>query len=230
MRLRTLGRHVFRRRGTQAFAPERYWEKRHQTHRDSLRAVGHVKLPDWQSAEQYELKARRILDVIRRHCTDTTDRSLLDAGCGIGYLTRAFVAEGFEVVGVDFSETAIGRARADGIAAQFLVSPLAGLNLGRRFDVIAAVDVLLHVVNRRDWHATLEAFRGHLKPDGVLVILDWVDARVRCVQPHLRARSKRRYARVLGRLGLQMIEHEQFRLQHEDATKDLLVIKHVGKE
>jgi len=227
MPLRVVGRRVLRRRGSRKFAPERYWETRHQTHQASLKAVGHVKLTDRQSAEQYEIKRSLLIAMIRRHCPETTGRSLLDAGCGIGLLTGAFVEQGFDVLGVDFSETAIERARAGGIGAKFLVSKLAGLNIEQQFDVITAVDVLLHVVDRREWHATLDAFRRHLKPEGVLIVLDWLDARVRRVQPHLRARSQRRYARALARAGLRIVEHERFRLEHEGSTKDLLAIRHI---
>lgn len=225
MPLRAVGRHFLRRRCSRKFAPEQYWDTRHQTHQASLKAVGHVKLTDRQSAEQYEVKRSRLMDMIRRHCPETTSRSLLDAGCGIGLLTGAFVEQGFDVVGVDFSETAIERARAGGIRAQFSVSTLAGLNLDQQFDVITAVDVLLHVVDRREWHATLDALRRHLKPEGVLIILDWLDARVRRVQPHLRARSQRRYARALARASLHIVEHERFRLEHEGSTKDLLAVR-----
>lgn len=230
MLLRALGRHVLRRRGSRKFAPARYWETRHQTHQASLKAVGHVKLTDGQSAEQYEIKRSRLIDMIRRHCPETTGRSLLDAGCGIGLLSGAFVEQGFDVVGIDFSETAIERARAGGIRAQFSVSTLSGLNLDQQFDVITAVDVLLHIVDRREWHATLNALRDHLKPEGVLIILDWLDARVRRLQPHLRARSKRRYARALARVGLHIVEHERFRLEHEGSTKDLLAIRRTNRK
>ena len=46
---------------------------------------------------------------------------VLDAGCGIGATTRYLAEQGFEVVGLDSSATAIERARADaaGTSAEF---------------------------------------------------------------------------------------------------------------
>ena len=66
---------------------------------------------------------------------------VLDAGCGTGENALAFSARGFEVVGVDAVEAAVAtaraKARARGLAAEFLVHDALSLGeLGRRFGAV----------------------------------------------------------------------------------------------
>ncbi len=208
-----------------AFDPNEYWEERHRVFHDSHKAVGHTGISAEANAEQYELKQLLILDAIERHSESRQGKSLLDAGCGIGLLTRRFAEAGFSVVGADFSATAIQRATSEGIDAEFVVSPLATLELGRRFDVVVAIDVLLHVVDEAVWTQTLSALARHLVEDGLLVIVDWFDDGATELGDHVCPRSIQQYATALTALGCSYIQHDQFRLEHENATKDLLVAR-----
>ena len=61
---------------------------------------------------------RAILEAVRRHRPGT----VLDAGCGEGWLTRALAADGHVVRGVDGSAPLIDRAREQGGAAYDVVS------------------------------------------------------------------------------------------------------------
>lgn len=207
------------------FAPRDYWEERHHAHLGSLKSVGHRMLTDEQNADQYALKRERITDLIGRCVGDGRGRSLLDAGCGIGMLTSAYIDLGFAVTGVDFSETAIREARATEVEADFVVSPLVLLDLGRRFDVITAIDVLLHVVNRREWSATIAALSRHLKPGGFLVVLDFFPDDDEGWPDHVRPRPLADYKAAFDRLNLRISEHEQFDLPYEDVTKDLIAVR-----
>ncbi len=208
-----------------AFDPSEYWEERHRVFHDSHKAVGHTGISAEANAEQYELKLRLILDAIERHSGSRRGKTLLDAGCGIGLLTRRFVEAGFSVVGADFCATAIERAVSEGIDAEFVVSPLATLELGRRFDVVVAIDVLLHVVDEEVWTQTLSALARHLSEDGLLVIVDWLDDGATELGDHVHPRSIRQYASALKALSCSIIQQDQFHLEHENATKDLLVAR-----
>ena len=211
--------------GPRAFDPDEYWEERHRIFHDSHKAVGHTGISAEANAEQYELKKRLILDSIERHSGSKLGKTLLDAGCGIGLLTRRFAEAGFSVVGADFSATAIERAKSDGIDAEFLVSPLASIQLRRRFDVVVVIDVLLHVVDDEVWRQTLSALARHLGDAGLLVIVDWFDDGATDLGAHVRPRSIRQYASALSALDCTILQHDQFRLEHEKATKDLLIVR-----
>jgi len=211
--------------GRHAFDPNAYWEGRHRVFRDSHKAVGHTAISADANAEQYELKQRLIMDAITRHAGSPQGKTLLDAGCGIGLLTGRFVEAGFSVVGADFSATAVERAESNGIEAAFVVSPLHVLELNRHFDVVVAIDVLLHVVDDHVWARTLAALTRHLIEDGLLVIVDWFDGSVTDLGDHVRPRSLSQYAETLTALDCSIIQHDQFRLEHENATKDLLIAR-----
>jgi len=147
---------------------------------------------------------------------------LLDAGCGHGVLAPHYRNLGFEVVGVDLSRRAVREARAQGLDAQFHCCPLSRLNLGRQFDVICVVDVLVHVVSQADWHRSLANLARHLKPEGVLLILDCVQEHDPNESRHVRHRPRTEYLSAFADLGLRLDRHEQFDLEPEQCTKDLL--------
>lgn len=213
----------------ESFALEEYWERRHRTHRGSLKSVGHAALSDEQNSAQYHVKRDRIVAMINRFVANPQGKTLLDAGCGIGLLTPTYLQLGFDVTGVDFSATAIEQAKAAAPGAGFHVSALDTLNLLHRFDVIVVVDVLLHVVDDARWRVSLARLVEHLGRGGVLIVLDWLADPPPDVTPHCRPRPRDQYERVLGDLGVGIVAHEQFELSVERATKDLLAVQRVTK-
>ncbi len=139
-------------------------------------------------------------------------------------MTSLYVELGYSVLGVDFSETAIRGAQANGIRAPFIVSPLDRLDLDRRFDVITIIDVLLHVVDYDTWRAILSALDRHLKPSGVLVILDRFSQPGETWVRHCHPRSLAEYTEALAHLDLSIDAQERFDLTFECSTKDLIAI------
>ena len=206
------------------FSARQYWEDRHGTLRGQLKAVGHVCLTEEANAQQYTVKVERLSHVLQDHVGPRRGATLLDAGCGIGALIPFYRELGFEVTGVDISPTAISEARARGIDALLLVARLDELRLGRRFDAVLAVDVLQHVTEDAEWLRTLASLERHLSSDGRLVILDCMSDFANSAQ-HCRRRAQETYVAALESLDLLIIEHQQFRLEHEDSTKDLLVAR-----
>ncbi len=158
----------------QPFNPTDYWESRHQKLAGSLRAVGSIELTDDENADQYTTKANHLLDLLANLAPDPSTRTLLDAGCGTGQLTRHFAAAGYQTTGVDFSETAITQARRNVPTATFHVSPLPTLDLpGKPYDIITICDVLMHLVTDDDWQNALTALATHLAEGGHLIIMDY---------------------------------------------------------
>ncbi len=102
---------------------------------------------------------------------DIAGRSVLDAGCGEGYLARILAARGAHVTGIDLSPRLIALAKAkdpDGeITYQVadLSTPLS--DLMERFDAIASYLVLNDVADYQGFATTLAAA---LKPGGRLVL------------------------------------------------------------
>jgi 2-polyprenyl-3-methyl-5-hydroxy-6-metoxy-1,4-benzoquinol methylase len=101
------------------------------------------------------------LDRIQRIC---------DLGCGNGYLAGQLAAAGYDVTGVDASESGIEIARRTYSAPTFIHSDLLRVvedtGLGK-FDLVISSDVIEHLYRPSE---LLEAASALLKPKGQLVV------------------------------------------------------------
>jgi SAM-dependent methyltransferase len=89
--------------------------------------------------------------------------SVLEVGCGLGYLTYALADRGFKVTGIDVSADAISRA-CDQYGDLFECCTCEQLaEQGRRFDIVIATEVIEHVM---DPVAFCKAVRACLTPMG----------------------------------------------------------------
>lgn len=96
--------------------------------------------------------------------------SVLDLGCGSGDpIARWFLAEGFQVVGVDFAEAMLDLARARWPDGDWRLGDMRDLDLPERFDGIIAWNSFFHLPQdaQRDCIARMSA---HLKPGGSLML------------------------------------------------------------
>lgn len=112
-------------------------------------------------------KAR--FETIKKYLRLCAGQSILDAGCGDGRFCYEMRHCQVKITGVDRSERAIAYARAFNPEADFVVSNLTELNLQRKFDRIVLMETLEHVPPE-EIAATLEKLRGHLVPQGRLIV------------------------------------------------------------
>ena len=110
---------------------------------------------------------RAILEAVRRHRPNT----VLDAGCGEGWLTRALAVEGRHVRGVDGSAPLVERAREQGGAAEYDVVSYDEIiarpeRAGGPYDAI----VLNFALFSERVSPILAALGSRLSVDGVLLI------------------------------------------------------------
>lgn len=93
---------------------------------------------------------------------------ILDAGCGSGRDSKAFMELGFEVSAIDASEAMIEYCRKTaGINAE--LATFSGFMTDLRFDGIWACASFLHIL-QGELTAVIEKFIGFLKPGGVFFI------------------------------------------------------------
>jgi ubiquinone/menaquinone biosynthesis C-methylase UbiE len=94
---------------------------------------------------------------------------VLDAGCGIGVFTNFLKSEGFDTVGVDISETAIGHAKRRYPKGHFEVAAIEdGLPFkNEEFVAVWCTEVLEHLF---DVHAALVEMNRVLQTGGTLVL------------------------------------------------------------
>jgi cyclopropane fatty-acyl-phospholipid synthase-like methyltransferase len=105
---------------------------------------------------------------------------LLDAGCGTGENALFFAARGRRVIGIDFVELAIRRARAKaaerGLPVEFLILDATKLgDWGERF--ASAIDCgLFHVFSDEDRRRYVNGLAQVLEPGGRLYLMCFSDA------------------------------------------------------
>lgn len=97
---------------------------------------------------------------------------VLDAGCGMGFMTRSLVAQGHRVVAIDVERDYVAAATrpperagriADGLVARDGGFPFAAAS----YDTIVSLDVIEHIADDR---SVLREFARLLRPDGRLVL------------------------------------------------------------
>lgn len=100
-------------------------------------------------------------------------RRILDAGCGGGRHSILLSQEGYDVVGVDASESALAIAR--GQAAELGATPTwvrADLRAppAGPYDAVLLMDVTLGVFDDAEARAALRELREHLRPGGAIIV------------------------------------------------------------
>jgi SAM-dependent methyltransferase len=120
--------------------------------------------------------SRRELDEIESAIGSVSSRDILHVQCHIGLTTLSLARAGARVVGADFSEAAVSRAReialASGLDAEFIVADARRLpaTLTGQFDcVFASYGVLMWIDDLRAW---MRSAAHALRARGRLVLLE----------------------------------------------------------
>lgn len=103
-------------------------------------------------------------------------RSLLEIGCGSGYLAQKMLSNGWDYTGMDLSHEMLGLARATCPGGRFFQGDM------RYFALDSPVEALIiparsvsYLLENKDIEAAFGAMRKALCPDGLL-IFDYIDA------------------------------------------------------
>jgi SAM-dependent methyltransferase len=116
--------------------------------------------------------------------------SILDLGSGTGVHAHELATRGYEVVGVDRSESMLEVARRGRSDAKFLHGDLRSVDVGRRFDaVVLFFAVLGYQLSDSDVLAALRTSRQHLEQGGLLAFDVWYGPAVLAQRPSTRTRT-----------------------------------------
>src|SRR5262245_26453271 len=140
---------------------------------DETRNLWNRVADDWQIQVGEDGDGNRILNsdpVLWQFAGDVNGLTVLDAGCGTGYLSKKLHDRGARVTGIDFSERMIEIARAHHPDIDFRVDSCTELATieDESFDVVLANYVLM---DTPDLHGTLHAFHRVLKPHRMAVLV-----------------------------------------------------------
>jgi ubiquinone/menaquinone biosynthesis C-methylase UbiE len=144
--------------------------------------------------------------------------AVLDFGCGVGRLTRAFRSHFRQYYGVDIAESMIARARhlnASLTDCTFIASADNGLSIlpDRHFDLVFSWGVLQHVPEKEAVKSYLSALMRVLKEDGLLAVQAFT-----YIRPLYRLQPRRRLYAALRRLWVaERVLYETLRLYPQQA-------------
>lgn len=96
-------------------------------------------------------------------------RSVLDAGCGTGRVTRELARRGLSVVGVDLDPAMLGTGQRKAPELEWHVADLETIDLGRTFDAVIMTGNVMIFLTPGTEGAVLANLARHLKPKGLLI-------------------------------------------------------------
>ncbi len=97
--------------------------------------------------------------------------TVLDVGCGAGVpVTRFLVESGFDVIGVDFSDSMLDLARENVLGAEYVKGSMTRLGFeDNSFDGLTAFYSVIHVPKEKHF-SLFQDFNRILRPDGVMLV------------------------------------------------------------
>jgi SAM-dependent methyltransferase len=95
---------------------------------------------------------------------------MLDAGCGSGYPVTQFLAQYFQVTGIDFAQKQIQLAKNKVPGAEFISADIANLPIRENaFDAICSYYAIIHIP-RSEHQKVLDDFLNILRPGGLALL------------------------------------------------------------
>lgn len=191
------------------FDEKQYWMERHERLRGDIRSVGNLGKSLEENVAGRARVTERLKIVLEHLIPNAAGRAVLDLGCGIGLLAPVLLDHGFSYTGVDVSSVAVDQARHEYAdpRAEFTVGDLVKYEDLRRFDLVVASYVLVHLVEDEDWITTLRNIADLLRDDGYFILIDDVpETAPPQTQRHVVTRSLQRYREVLPQCGLRLVE------------------------
>jgi 2-polyprenyl-3-methyl-5-hydroxy-6-metoxy-1,4-benzoquinol methylase len=120
--------------------------------------------------ERNRAEATEIIDALDL----SAGAAILDAPCGHGRIANLLASDGFQVTGVDVTQSFLDRAKSDarrlGVEVEYVQGDLRNLEVPGPFDAVVCWFTSFGYFDDTDNRRVLEQFAGVLKPKGMLLI------------------------------------------------------------
>lgn len=106
----------------------------------------------------------------------SSDDTLLDLGCGNGYSSAFFKEKVKHVLGADFSDEMIKRAKIEvtGNNIDFVQQDARNLNLNKKFTKIITQRCLINILDWEDQKQAIRNIHDHLDDNGIFLMMEGV--------------------------------------------------------
>lgn len=189
-----------------AYRPMEHWSALHAE--ESLRAVGQSGYPTTFNAWLYHIGRRNVRAFLARHGLDALEGwRVFDAGVGTGYWMGLWLELGASAVdGCDLVPAAVDRLRARFPESRLIAGDLsdpASIPAFGSYDLVSAMNVLLHIVDESRFDAAAANLALAVAPGGWLLLAEPALARetlnrVPTASASSIARPIRRYVEALA--------------------------------
>lgn len=186
-----------------SFDEKAYWIQRHEQYRGDPRSVGNMSRSVEQNLQAQDRGTKGLCDLASMLIPR---RTVLDLACGTGRVANSLIDLGFAYAGVDISPIAIDEARNTCPRGEFYVGDIISFRPERRYDLVLALHVLVHLVEDADWEKALDVVTSSLKQDGLFVLRDPLPEVRERVNVHVLTRSRAEYESALSARGLQFTD------------------------
>lgn len=140
--------------------------------------------------KQYTQEAEYIIRLIKHYCNSA--KEILELGSGSGNFSERFsTIGGFEITGIDSSETMIAQARAKKIPSFTPIkADITSFDLKRNFDaVVSLFDVMSYLTHTDEFLSCLQCVYNHLNKGGYFIFDTWHTAGVYTDPPTKRTKQ-----------------------------------------
>jgi SAM-dependent methyltransferase len=177
-----------------------YWIERHERYRGNILAVGNENYDqegNEQNRRQHDARLTNALTTIK-------PKTVLDVGCGYGRAAPIFLEAGCAYTGVDISPIAIDDARTRLPGIRFFVGDLNTWDTDERFDLVAALWVMIHFVDDMAWLSLVERCLSWVAPGGSFLMVNRFPRMTDRPQVHTKQREIGEYLPVLAKYGFRL--------------------------
>ena len=170
-----------------------------------------------EHADEFEQKTRgrqKTIWIEKMQTLVPAGGTILDLGCAYGRDAKTFFELGYKVIGVDFSEAFIAKARENVPEAEFVISDIREFTCDEAsLDAVYASAILLHIP-KEDTQVVLRNMYRFLKPGGLLFFFLYVgqgeglipDERYEGIEKYYAFFTKEEFESFLADAGYMVVE------------------------
>ena len=169
--------------------------------------MGHLSFSQTYNHWLFQRKEKVLKQVWQNR--DLSGKKVLDIGCGTGFFTAWYLAQGALVTGIDITETSVQNLRASFSEVTFLQMDFSAdvPDSLRPFDIVHVWDVFFHQVDDARFARFLNNI-GSVSVSGTMLLATdiLVSPYAMQVAPHVKFRPLAAYQEVLSELGFRLVE------------------------